>query len=416
MAYTITEVVKQEVSRQIERGNVKFSGVEVNNIIEGLNILLDNQVDMGSIKYQEWYSSLGLEDKDFWDKIAAPMFAKMSDAVRRDVIKNLSQKIEDFPSLEEAFKAYAGAFYGGATKPEVAKKQLDDAREGISRKIGNAFAKLTGFNLYGESSKYGKINEKTAKNIANAPVKESKELKAKRLAAEKAINKAVLYKGGKPVNEIKEFITNFLRKKGTPSEIKDAFEKSGLALKSREAKEANAVIFEYINFAVLEYILESENKNGAYAGALRWLETNNMNASGLRSLAFLAGFEIVSDQGVYINPNENNRAYYSKGGFEVFETLEKDKKGLLINKNHTNWSNAEAYLESAGKLKGFKGFERDKKIAEGLQIMLEHQKSMGETSIALSLALAQAVESQSKGYAVEDIYSVFGTEVKKNIF
>ena len=413
LGVTITEVVKQEVSRQIERGNVKFSGVSVENIMEGLAILTENQVDMGSIKYQEWYNSLGIDDKDFWDKIAAPLFAKMSDAVRRDVIKNLSQKIDDFPSLEEAFKAYAGAFYGGATKPEVAKKQLDDAREGISKKIGNALAKLTGFNLYGESSKYGKINEKTAKNIANVPVKESKELKAKRLAAEKAINKAVLYKGGKPVNEIKEFITNFLRKKGTPSEIKDAFEKSGLALKSIEAKEANAVIFEYINFAVLEYVLESENKNEAYAGALRWLETNNMNASGIRSLAFLAGFEIVSDQGVYINPNENNRAYYSKGGFEVFETLEKDEKGLLINKNHTNWSNAEAYLESTGKLKGFKGFERDKKIAEGLQIMLEHQKSMGETSIALSLALAQAVESQSKGYAVEDIYSVFGTEVKK---
>ena len=413
LGVTITEVVKQEVSRQVERGNIKFSGVEVENILEGLKILLDNQVDMSSIKYQEWYNSLGIDDKDFWDKIAAPMFAKMSDAVRRDVIKNLSQKIDDFPSLEEAFNAYAGAFYGGATKPKVAKKQLDNAREGISRKIGNAFAKLTGFNLYGESSKYGKINEKTAKNIANAPVKESKELKAKRLAAEKAINKAVLYKGGKQVNEIKEFITNFLREKGTPSEIKDAFEKSGLALKSREAKEANAVIFEYINFAALEYILESENKNEAYAGALRWLETNNMNASGIRSLAFLAGFEIVSDQGVYINPNENNRTYYSKGGFEVFETLEKDEKGLLINKNHTNWSNAEAYLESTGKLKGFKGFERDKKIAEGLQIMLEHQKSMGETSIALSLALAQAVESQSKGYAVEDIYSVFGTEVKK---
>ena len=413
LGVTITEVVKQEVSRQIERGNVKFSGVEVKNIMEGLNILLNNQVDMGSIKYQEWYSSLGLEDKNFWDKIVAPMFAKMSDAVKRHVVKNLDQLKEIFPSLETAFDAYSAATLNGGTNPEVAQKQLDDAREGISRKIGNALAKLSGFNFYSETTRYGKVNEKTAENIASAPVNESKELKAKRLAAEKAINKAVIYNGAKPVNEIKEFITNFLREKGTPSEIKDAFEKSGLALKSKEAKEANAAIFEYINFATLEYVLESEDKNKAYAGVLRLLETNNSNASGIRSLAFLAGFEIVSDQGVYINPNENNRAYYSKGGFEVVETLEKGERGLLINKNHTNWSNAETYLESKGRLKGLKGFKRDAKIAEGLQTMLEHQKSMGETSIALLTAIAQAAESQKNGHAVEDIYSVFGTEVKK---
>ncbi len=46
-----------------------------------------------------------------------------------------------------------------------------------------------------------------------------------------------------------------------------------------------------------------------------------MSAAGLRSLAFLQGFEIVSNQGVYLNPAENNRAYYSKGSFEVKETL-----------------------------------------------------------------------------------------------
>ena len=414
LGVVITENFEENMSRQIERGNIKFSISK--DINEGVSILLENSMDQSSTAYNSWYSALNPETKDFWDEEFLPMFSKMDNATRRHFVKNGEELSKTFPNLKNGIEEYNKAFLGSSnpkSNPELAAEQLVSFQDGLSEIIGNTLSKIKGFKVYGKSTRVGDLSDKAKNNLTKSPSKESKALKKAREAAEFSIDKSILYKSGKEVNKINDFITNSID--GTPAEIATAFEKT-LGKETKEAKEANALIFEYVNLAALEYVVNSKDVNKAFSGYLRWLETNNNNSAGLKSLAFVNGFEIVKNQAVYLN--SKGKKYYSKGGFKVLENFD-NGKGLKVNKKHTNWKEAESFLNKEGFLKNTTGLQRDKMIASALEIMGEHQQSMGETGIRLSIALAETLQSIENGVSVEvakenyniktkQIYSNFG--------
>ena len=409
----LSDTVKEELSKQIERGNVKFSMNLESDVFEGLNILTANKADTSSLKYNEWYNSLPIESKEFWDKEVEPLFAKMDNAVRSHFIKNKPELIDKFKSLKEGIIEYTSAYLGSSvaeSNPEVAAKQLSDFQEGLSNLIGNSLSNVKSLKIYGKSTRAGDLNEKTKNNLTKEPSTQSSVLQIARKAAVDASNKAIVYISGAKVNRINNFITNSIE--GTPAEIAAKFEES-LGKETREAKEANSLIFNYVNLAALEYILNSKNKNKAFASYLRWLETNNNNSAGLKSLAFVQGFEILPNQAVYLDAK--GKKYYSKGMLKVVtEAVQKKTgKGLVINKNHTNWKEAKDFLNKTGKLKGLTPNEKDISIASALQIMGEHQQSMGETSIRLSEAMADMIEMAEQGLENNAIMDIFSTKVKE---
>ena len=414
LGVVITENFEEDMSRQIERGNIKFS--ISNDIKAGVAILQENNMDKSSMAYNNWYDSLNSEAKGFWDKEFLPMFSKMDNATRRHFVKNGEELSKTFPSLKKGIEEYNKAFLGSSnpkSNPEVATEQLVSFQDGLSEIIGNSLSKIKGFKVYGKSTRIGDLSDKAKNNLTKSPSKESEILKKAREAAEASIDKAILYKSGKEVNRINDFITNSID--GNPSDVAAAFEKA-LGKETREAKEANALIFDYVNLAALEYVVNSKDTNKAFSGYLRWLETNNNNSAGLKSLAFVDGFEIVKNQAVYLN--SKGKKYYSKGGLKVLENFD-NGKGLKVNKEHTNWKEAESFLSKEGFLKNTTGLQRDKMIASALEIMGEHQQSMGETGIRLSIALAETLQSIENGVSVEvakenynlktkQIYSNFG--------
>ncbi len=414
LGVVITENFEEDMSRQIERGNIKFS--ISNDIKAGVAILQENNMDKSSMAYNNWYDSLNSEAKGFWDTEFLPMFSKMDNATRRHFVKNGKELSKKFPSLKKGIEEYNKAFLGSSnpkSNPEVATEQLVSFQDGLSEIIGNSLSKIKGFKVYGKSTRIGDLSDKAKNNLTKSPSKESELLKKAREAAEASIDKAILYKSGKEVNRINDFITNSID--GNPSDVAAAFEKA-LGKETREAKEANALIFDYVNLAALEYVVNSKDTNKAFSGYLRWLETNNNNSAGLKSLAFVDGFEIVKNQAVYLN--SKGKKYYSKGGLKVLENFD-NGKGLKVNKEHTNWKEAESFLSKEGFLKNTTGLQRDKMIASALEIMGEHQQSMGETGIRLSIALAETLQSIENGVSVEvakenynlktkQIYSNFG--------
>ena len=414
LGVVITENFEENMSRQIERGNIKFSISK--DINEGVSILLENSMDQSSTAYNSWYSALNPETKDFWDEEFLPMFSKMDNATRRHFVKNGEELSKTFPNLKNGIEEYNKAFLGSSnpkSNPELAAEQLVSFQDGLSEIIGNTLSKIKGFKVYGKSTRIGDLSDKAKNNLTKSPSKESKALKKAREAAEFSIDKSILYKSGKEVNRINNFITNSID--GTPAEIATAFEKT-LGKETREAKEANALIFEYVNLAALEYVINSKDVNKAFSGYLRWLETNNNNSTGLKALAFVGGFEIVKNQAVYLN--SKGKKYYSRGGLKVLENFD-NGKGLKVNKKHTNWKEAESFLNKEGFLKNTTGLQRNKMIASALEIMGEHQQSMGETGIRLSIALAETLQSIENGVSVEvakenyniktkQIYSNFG--------
>ena len=225
LGVVITENFEENMSRQIERGNIKFSISK--DINEGVSILLENSMDQSSTAYNSWYSALNPETKDFWDEEFLPMFSKMDNATRRHFVKNGEELSKTFPNLKNGIEEYNKAFLGSSnpkSNPELAAEQLVSFQDGLSEIIGNTLSKIKGFKVYGKSTRVGDLSDKAKNNLTKSPSKESKALKKAREAAEFSIDKSILYKSGKEVNKINDFITNSID--GTPAEIATAFEKT----------------------------------------------------------------------------------------------------------------------------------------------------------------------------------------------
>ena len=401
----ITEAVKQEVSRQIERGNIKFSiGQSIN---EGIDILADNQADTSSLTVQAWLTDQTDEVKKYWDKYVVPAFAKLSTAVKSEIKNNLDAYKDRFPELAAAYDGFAANVLDAYNLKKNAKATADlqGFQAGFSRAIGNLLNSIPGFNILGSSTRSGELNEETRNNIKQEP-KLGAYSKSMLAGVRAALPNVIVFNmGTKPVNSLLDFITSNLKSGGL--KMLTDLGNSAIGKRMAAAKVANAVLFKFVNTSALESVLDSSNVVKAYEGFLRWLESNNNNSTGLKGLGFLQGIEVVDNQSIFTAVD--GKKYYSRGGLRVVTAAQQSSTGagLVVNTKHTNWGEAKAFLKKKGYFKDLKSFATNKKydgipegeklefveniiIAEALKATLEHQKSMGKVAKQLQVAAAGA--------------------------
>ena len=404
LGVVITDVVKEEVSRQIERGNVKFSKNLESDIFEGINILEENQSDQNSSEFKTWYGKLIDESKKFWDEVVAPMFVKQDGAVRSEFTKNKDEQIKKAPFLKEGIEKYNKGVLNSKNieKANIAKEQLESFWNLIAPIVDPAILKIKGLNFLGSASRTSNPDAKVESSLKKKPQNVSKEAQAAFNELLPVIDNVTVYSGNSSaMNSIREFVTSY---DGKPSDIATAFNQDKLSGKTKEAKQANTLLFKYLNILAADAVLNQsgkENVNKAFTGYLRWLETNNNNDAGLKGLAHVMGFEVLNNQAVYLD-SSGKKFYSLKSESKIIESGKPGENQLKINKKHTNWKNAEAAMlekiknskpEKRKEWNNLTQFEKDKAIASSLEIMGEHQQSMGETGINLAEAVAEAVQN-----------------------
>ena len=403
LGVVITDVVKEEVSRQIERGNVKFSKTLESDIFEGINILEENQSDQNSSEFRTWYGKLVDESKKFWDEVVAPMFVKQDGAVRSEFTKNKDEQIKKAPFLKEGIEKYNVGVLNSKNieKANIANEQLEYFWNLIAPMVDPAILKIKGLNFLGSASRTSTPDAKVESSLKKKPQNVSKEAQAAFNELLPVIDNVTVYSGNSSaMNSIREFVTSY---DGKPSDIATAFNQDKLSGKTKEAKQANTLLFKYLNILAADAVLNQsskENVNKAFAGYLRWLETNNNNDAGLKGLAYIMGFEVLNNQAVYLD-SSGKKFYSLKSESKIIESGKPGRNQLKINKKHTNWKNAEAAMlekiknskpEKRKDWNNLTQFEKDKTIASSLEIMGEHQQSMGETGINLAEAVAEAAQ------------------------
>ena len=408
----ITEAVKQEVSRQIERGNIKFSvGQSIN---EGIDLLANNQADTSSLTVQAWLTEQNEEVKKYWDKYVVPAFAKLSTAVKSEINKNLKAYEDKYPELAAAYGGFAANVLNAKNLKDNAKATADlqSFQTGFSKAIGNLLNSIPNFNILGYSTRSGELNEETRNNLEQEPKlgTYSKSIVAGVRAALSDV--IVISMGTKPVNSLLDFITSNLKNGGL--KMLTDLSNSAIGKRMAAAKIANAVLFKFVNVSALESVLDSSNVVKAYEGFLRWLESNNNNSKGLKGLGFLQGIEVTPNQAIYTAID--GKKYYSRGGLKIVTAAEQSStgEGIVVNTKHTNWEEAEAFLTKKGAFKNIKNFATNEKykkydkapfklsykeklefvknimIADALKTTLEHQKSMGKVAKQLQVVAAEA--------------------------
>ncbi len=424
----ITQHFKKELSRQIERGNIKFSMTlnEGNKILEeGLAILQNNGFEQFSSEFLEWKNNpYHKEVVDIWEEYYQNLFSKTDAAVRKTFTKAKKEYQNKFTYLKDALDNFEE---GGLNSIYPAKKalalsQLENFWNIISERIDPAVAAIKGSNFLGAVSRTSKPSESVETNLKSKPKKVSKEVQEAFNNLKPVLKNVRIYSGsGFALNAVKDFVTNF---KGNPADAVAEFNKSELGKETRLAKEANILLFKYLNALALDAVLEQKNKadvNKAFTGYLRWLETNNNNDAGLKGLAYVMGFEVLSDQAIYTD--SKGKKYYSiKSGMEVVDGSKKlTGRQLKINKNHSSWKAATKAMEQVianskpkkqKEWKSFTEFKKDQAIAASIQLMGEHQQSMGETGIRLAEAVGNAVESVFvNGISKKEAFNIYNIKV-----
>ena len=408
----ITEAVKQEVSRQIERGNIKFSvGQSIN---EGIDLLANNQADTSSLTVQAWLTEQNEEVKKYWDKYVVPAFAKLSTAVKSEINKNLKAYKDKYPELAAAYDGFAANVLDAKNLKKNAKATADlqGFQTGFSKAIGNLLNSIPNLNILGYSTRSGELNEETRNNLEQEP-KLGTYSKSIATGVRAALSNVIVFSMGTPtINALLDFITSNLKSGGL--KMLTDLSNSAIGKRMAAAKIANAVLFKFVNVSALESVLDSSNVVKAYEGFLRWLESNNNNSKGLKGLGFLQGIEVVKNQPIYTAID--GKKYYSRGGLKIVTAAEQSStgKGIVVNTKHTNWKEAEAFLTKKGAFKNIKNFATNEKydkydkapfklsykeklefvknimIADALKTTLEHQKSMGKVAKQLQVVAAEA--------------------------
>ena len=436
LGVVITEHFEEEFSRQSERGNIKFSLSlnEGNKILkEGLTILENNAFEQFSSGFLEWKNNpYHKEVVDIWEEHYQNLFLKTDSAVRKTFTKAKEEYQNKYTYLEQALtdfeKGGINSIY--PDKKALALSQLENFWNIISEGVDPVVAAIKGFNFLGSVSRTSKLSESVESNLKSKPKKVSKEVQDAFNNLRPVLENVRIYSGsGFALNAVKDFVTNF---KGNPADAVTEFNKSKLGKETALAKQANTLLFKYLNALALDTVLEQKNKadvNKAFTGYLRWLETNNNNDAGLKGLAHVMGFEVLNDQAIYTD-SDGKKYYSKKSGMTIVDSSKKLAKGQLkINYNHSSWKAATKAMEQLianskpkkqKEWKNFTKFEKDQVIAASVQFMGEHQQSMGETGIRLAEAVGAAVESifvnkdtkeiafDSYNFKVNSISSEFG--------
>ena len=398
----ITEQFEDILDQQMERGDVKYS-ITKKQLLNGLAILENNDYDQSSPAFNEWKENPEHEKAArIWEENFERLFIKTDGAVRTQYTKNAKEMIDKFPYFKEGIEAYGKGFLNNDSAPlaAIAEKQLAGFWEGISKLVDPAISKVKGLNFLGATFRTPNPKAKVLANIKRKSKVSPGAQKALDLLMP-VLGNVTVYSGNSPaMNAVREFMT---ASSADASFLLNEFSNSEIGNKTRLAKEANILLFNYLNILAKEVVASQPNKeaaNKSFAGYLRWLETNNNNDAGLKGLAHVIGLEILPNQAPYID--SEGRGYYSiKSGMKVVQG-EPARGQLKINKDHSNWNEAEASIIETNKkkkpakrkeLENLSQFQKDQNTASSLQIMGEHQQSMGQTGIELAEAVAENVIS-----------------------
>ena len=418
----ITEQFEDILDQQMERGDVKYS-LTKKQLLNAVDILDNNKYDQFSPAFNEWKENPEHEDAaKIWEENFERLFIKTDGAVRTQYTKNAKEMINKFPYFKEGIEAYGKGFLNNDSAPlaAIAEKQLAGFWEGISKLVDPAISKVKGLNFLGATFRTPNPKAKVLANIKRKSKVSPEAQKALDLLMPVLDNVTVYSGSSSAMNAVREFMT---ASSADASFLLNEFNNSEIGDKTRLAKEANILLFNYLNILAKEVVASQPNKeaaNKSFAGYLRWLETNNNNDAGLKGLAHVIGLEILPNQAPYID--SEGRGYYSIKSKMVVVKGEPEAGQLKINKNHTNFNEARTFIKETNKtkkpakrkeLENLSQFKKDQNTASSLQIMGEHQQSMGQTGIELAEAVAENVIALEKGTSKKVADNIFNLRLNK---
>ena len=424
LGVVITEQFEDILDGYMQRGDVKYS-VTKKQLFNAMDIMRDNNYDQESSSFKEWLDNPIHKDAvKIWDESLGRLFTKTDGAVRTQYTKDAEKMIAKFPYFEEAIESYGAGFLNNpdGDKSKIAIDQLQGFWESLSESIDPVISSVKGLNFLGSATRTSTPSEKITANLKSKAKHSPEAQKAFDVLKDKLKNVVVYSGNSSDMNAIREFMLNTNE---SADGLVEAFVNDKISNKITLAKEANILLFNYLNILAKEVVVNQTSKksaNEAFAGYLRWLETNNNNDSGLKGLAHVVGFEILEDQAVYKDPK--GRGYYSvTSDMTVVEGETAGKGQLVINKKHTNWKAAETAIQKINnskkekeknRLNNLEQFIKDQNVASSLQIMGEHQQSMGQTGIELAGAVAKnAISILEKNQSKEVANDIFNLELSR---
>ena len=379
LGVVITENFEEDMSRQIERGNIKFSISK--EIQVGVDILVDNKFDQFSEAFVEWYENSPKNIKDEWDNYWSIPFNKISAGVRT-VFTNPKFK-EDISELKE-FQKYFDQYADNVTNKKEGLKELGSFSEKLAKLIPAELFKIPGVSktFLGFHSRYIKSSNPLRKSIENSL---NEKIDDPNFDAVLAVKDDIFVVS--PGNKLYKDILNWqANSKGTAQEKAQEF-KNEFGEKLKNAKKANTVLFEYLNSKAFEVLAKNES---LIPGYLRWLESNTNIGNALKSLAVPVGIQLFdSNQAIYLD--KNGKGYIKQNR----------EKSLELNTNHPQYKEALAAQKEASEKAWEKASKKTKEavtknkfflqrantslgINTYLQPKGEHQKSVGGATIALA--------------------------------
>jgi len=418
----ITEQFEDILDQQMERGDVKYS-LTKKQLLNAVDILDNNKYDQSSPAFNEWKENPEHEKAArIWEENFERLFIKTDGAVRTQYTKNAKEMINKFPYFKEGIEAYGKGFLNNDSAPlaAIAEKQLAGFWEGISRLVDPAISKVKGLNFLGATFRTPNPKAKVLANLKRKSKVSPEAQKALDLLMPVLDNVTVYSGSSSAMNAVREFMT---ASSADASFLLNEFNNSEIGDKTRLAKEANILLFNYLNILAKEVVASQPNKeaaNKSFAGYLRWLETNNNNDAGLKGLAHVIGLEIVPNQAPYID--SEGRGYYSIKSKMAVVIGEPEAGQLKVNKKHTNFNEAATFIKETNKtkkpakrkeLEDLSQFKKDQNTASSLQIMGEHQQSMGQTGIELAEAVAENVIALEKGTSKKVADNIFNLRLNK---
>ena len=424
LGVVITEQFEDILDGYMQRGDVKYS-VTKKQLFNAMDIMRDNNYDQESSSFKEWLDNPIHKDAvKIWDESLGRLFTKTDGAVRTQYTKDAEKMIAKFPYFEEAIESYGAGFLNNpdGDKSKIAIDQLQGFWESLSESIDPVISSVKGLNFLGSATRTSTPSEKITANLKSKAKHSPEAQKAFDVLKDKLKNVVVYSGNSSDMNAIREFMLNTNE---SADGLVEAFVNDKISNKITLAKEANILLFNYLNILAKEVVVNQTSKesaNEAFAGYLRWLETNNNNDAGLKGLAHVVGFEILEDQAVY--KDSNGRGYYSVTSDMTVVEGETAREGqLVINKKHTNWKAAETAIQKINnskkekeknRLNNLEQFIKDQNVASSLQIMGEHQQSMGQTGIELAGAVAKnAISILEKNKSKEVANDIFNLELSR---
>ena len=293
LGLAIAENSINELTRQMERGQIKFS-VTSQDMTDGLYELLDVAANFNT-NSNFFEESLAYQPKaiqDEWNNLGlTDMFSAGQTGFKTPLL--------DWADLPSMFKPYLGTYRQTITakSQEVSMNQLKDFSEALMKEMPSDLVKFLGADVFGLTSRYlDPALTKRDKDGNIIPGEQGKYLDLANLRKEiiKNLNKLDL-----PFNPANIEIYN--SSSGIMQQIGKVLDKP--ITKAKKIEEIERRFGDRIrgangaNKAALNYLMEKAtemliSKPELSPGFMRWMESNTSNAKGMRGLTSLDMFDI----------------------------------------------------------------------------------------------------------------------------